>query len=172
MNIDELKYYAIASQLFSDFNSDAIIKKLEKLIEEPPVYLVKEKIKQRTSKLEISLPHNLKEAIIDFEGHSIFLVGIMITDKILTFYIKNYTHIERFYFLILKIMTVLKSLFLFSFSDYEKEVLLRIYTYLETQGYDLSEYEFVKELSRSLRIWSMKSKPKFLSSGTGLTMSL
>ncbi len=147
MNIDELKYYTIASHLFSDFNRDEIIKKLEKLVEEPPVYLVKEKIKQKTSKLEISLPNNLKGAIIDFEGHPVFLVGIMITDKILTFYIKNYTHIERFYFLLLKIMSVLKGLFLFSFSDFEKEGLLKIYLYLETQGYDLSEYEFIKRLS-------------------------
>jgi len=147
LNFDELKYYTIASQLFSDFNSDEIIKKLEKLVEEPTVYLVKEKIKQKTSKLEISLPNNLKGAIIDFEGHPVFLVGIMITDKILTFYIKNYTHIERFYFLLLKIMSVLKGLFLFSFSDFEKEGLLKIYLYLETQGYDLSEYEFIKGLS-------------------------
>lgn len=147
MNIDELKYYTIASKLFSDFNSDEIIEKLEKLVEEPPVYVVKEEIKQKTSKLEIPLPDNLKGAIIDFEGHPIFLVGIMITDKILTFYIKNYTHIERLYFLILKIMSVLKGLYLFSFSDFEKEGLLKIYLYLEKQGYDLSEYEFIKGLS-------------------------
>ena len=108
------------------------INTLEELVAEPAVYLVKEKIKQKTSKLELSLPENLKGAIIDFEGHPIFLVGIMITDKILTFYIKNYAHIERFYFLILKVMKVLKELFLFSFSDYEKEELLKIYTYLET----------------------------------------
>lgn len=111
------------------------------------MYLVKEKIKQNTSQQELSLPKNLKGAVIDFEGHSIFLVGIMITDKILTFYIKNYTHIERFYLLILKVMKVLKEIFLFSFSDNEKKGLLKIYTYLETQGYDLSEYEFIKKLT-------------------------
>jgi hypothetical protein len=147
MNRDELKYYTIASRLFTEFNSDAIINKLETLVEKSPLYVIKEKIKQKTTHIDYSLPANLKGAIIDFEGHPIFLVGIMITDKILTFYIKNYTHIERFYFLILKVMSILKELSLFSFSDYEKEALLKIYTYLEMQGFDLTDYNFIKDLT-------------------------
>lgn len=147
MNIDELKYYTIASQLFTEFNSDGIINKLERLVDEPPVYVVKEKIKQTTAHINYSLPANLKGVVIDFEGHPIFLVGIMITDKILTFYIKNYNYLERFYFLILKVMKILNEFYLFSFSDYEKEALLKIYTYLETQGYDLSEFDFIKNLT-------------------------
>ncbi len=147
MDIDELKYYTVASQLFDTFNSEEIIEDLENLVGESPIYFIKEKIRRKTSKVHIPLPENLKAAIIDFEGQPVFLVGIMIVDKILTFYIKNYTHIERLYFLILKVMRVLREIQLFAFSTFEKRELLKIYHYLETQGYDLSDYSFIEGLS-------------------------
>lgn len=84
--------------------------------------------------------------IIDFEGNPTFLCGLFLHDTLFTFYIENKTHLDTLYLTILEILRQTQELTLFSFSNHEKEEILRIYRYLEVQGYDLKDYKLIEDL--------------------------
>lgn len=83
-------------------------------------------------------------ALIDFEGSPVFMCGILIHGKILTFYIENYRFRNDLYITIFEILKTIQSYTLYAFSDHERFELLNMYRYLEVQGHDTSQYSFIE----------------------------
>lgn len=91
-------------------------------------------------------PFTQHAAIIDFEGNPVFLVGIMIYDTLLSYYIEDYDHKIDLYLVLLNTLKVASGFVFFSFSTHEREEIQKIYRYLELQGIDLSEYRCIKQI--------------------------
>lgn len=89
------------------------------------------------------LPHQV--VIIDFESSPVTLIGLMIYDTILTYYIEDYQHLNEFYHFILKLFSIASEhdLIFFCFSSFEQQEILKIYDTLNEQQYDLSDYDFI-----------------------------
>ena len=106
-------------------------------------------VKVKTSVLagklrEHNIPINKTAAIVDFEED--FMMGIMIRDTLFTFYIEERRWHYFFCKCVLKTLRVLQDAYLFSFSDYDKNIVLLMYEDLEIKGYNMEKYEFVKHL--------------------------
>ena len=86
-------------------------------------------------------------AIIDFEGSPTILIGLMIYKTILTYYIDDHEHLYELYKTLLEILFITQKISMFCFSEYEQQEILRIYTALSEQGFDLSKYSFISSLS-------------------------
>ncbi len=87
---------------------------------------------------------NFKIALIDFEGSPVFMCGILIHGKIITFYIENYKFRSTLYITILELIKKIQNYALFAFSDHERFELLFIYRYLGVQAHDISQYSFIE----------------------------
>ncbi|MFX1525480.1 MAG: hypothetical protein ACFFCC_18380 [Promethearchaeota archaeon] len=70
-------------------------------------------------------------------------MGLMIHNTILSYYIEDYQYNNELHLVILKAFSVICGMAIFCFSVYERQELLRIFTSLTEQGYDLSQYEFI-----------------------------
>ena len=89
---------------------------------------------------------NYHIALIDFEGSPVFMCGLLIHGKILTFYIENYKFRNDLYITILELISKIQNYILFAFSDHERFELLNIYMYLGIQGQNTSQYSFIETL--------------------------
>ncbi len=89
---------------------------------------------------------NYQIALIDFEGSPVFMCGLLIHGKILTFYIENYKFRDDLYITILELISKIQNYFFFAFSDHERFELLNIYMYLGVQGQNTSLYSFIETL--------------------------
>jgi hypothetical protein len=142
--LNELQKWNIASEINENYNFESILLKLTSITRPPQVKFISKKIDFQTEDTYTPIP--FKIAIIDFEGSPAILTGLMIQDTILTYYIEDYQFLNEFYLVILEILIIIRDVPLFCFSVYEQQEILRIYTFLSEQGYDLSQYEFIKSL--------------------------
>jgi len=140
-----MQKYNTAYQIEGHYDLSALIHRLEGLVKNTPIKFVKKRFSSETNNFFNTLPHNFKIAIIDFEGNPIFLCGLLIRDILLTFYIENYSHKNKLYKLILKILKIAGELTFFAFSDHERIELLKIYHYLKIQGEDVSDFSFIEK---------------------------
>ncbi len=83
-------------------------------------------------------------ALIDFEGSPVFMCGILIHGRILTFYIDTYRLRNDLYFSIFEILRKIQNYTLYAFSDHERFELINIYRYLGVQGYETLQFSFIE----------------------------
>ena len=131
MGVNELKKWNYAKLLSRPYNKKREIDRLQSLSQGDYIQFI-------IRKSEMRLPFHA--IILDFEGNPVFMIGIMIDDTLLTFYIEDYEYRNELYQLLLNIFTILQDEVYFTFSDHEKEEIKKIYQYLEYQGEDLSKY--------------------------------
>jgi hypothetical protein len=144
MEINDLQKYNLAQEMATSYDADELIRTLNTIPKPLGVKLICKKIEFQTNEPYSPIPH--KVALIDFEGSPAILMGILIHDTILTYYIEDYRHLNEFHLTLLKIFSVIRDLTIFEFSSYEHQELIRIHTSLSEQGYNLSDYEFIKTL--------------------------
>ncbi len=145
MEINDLQKWNIALDIHDDFDFEVLIVQLETLNLPPEVKLIERKI--HFSPNDLYSPIGYKLGIIDFEGSPTFLVGLMIYDTILTYYIDDHEHLDALCKTLFEILFFTQKITLFCFSEYEQQEILRIYTTLSEQGFDLSKYSFISSLS-------------------------
>ncbi len=170
MEINELQKWNIAKKIGESYNFEALITQLNNIDRPSDVKLISKTIDFQTNDTYKQVPY--QAVIIDFEGSPVTLVGLMIFDTILTYYIEDYQYLNEFYMVILEIFSVARQLTLFCFSMYEQQEILRIHTNLGEQGYELSRYRFIESLpifnlqkekfeSITEAVFSTNSKVKF-----------
>jgi len=142
MEVNNIQKFNIAYQIQKKFNAFPIIKKLKEYRRDPHVKFVSYKLPQKS---HYKIPKDVRVAIIDFEGSPTFMLGILIQDTILTYYIEDYTHKIVFYRLVFNLLKIARDLWFFAFSDHERTELLGFYHYLQVQGEDISEFAFITE---------------------------
>ena len=141
MEITELQKWNIAGEINKVYDFKPIISRLENMNVPPNVKVIRHTLNFHPEKAYKNISY--QAIIIDFEGNPVILVGLMINNTILTYYIEDYQYLNEFYMVILEIFSVANDLTFFCFSTYEQQELLRIYTTLNEQGYDLSKYNFI-----------------------------
>ena len=139
--INDLQRWNIAQEICSSYDTDELIERFNNIPIPPSVKFNTKKIDFQVSNNYAPIPY--KVVLIDFEGSPLILIGLMIYDTILTYYIEDYQYLNEFYIVILEIFFIARDLTFFCFSSYEQQELLRIYTTLSEQGYDLTKYEFI-----------------------------
>lgn len=144
MEINELQKWNIATEIVSEYDFESLISLLTTITLPPEVKLITKKIDLQGSNPYSSIPY--KVMLIDFEGSPAILIGLMIHDTILTYYIEEYLHLNEFYLTVLEIFLIAADLTFFCFSMYEQQEILRMYTILSEQGYNLSKYRFITSL--------------------------
>ena len=171
MEITELQKWNIAGEINKVYDFKPIISRLENMNVPPNVKVIRHTLNFHPEKAYKNISY--QAIIIDFEGNPVILVGLMINNTILTYYIEDYQYLNEFYMVILEIFSVANDLTFFCFSTYEQQEVLLIYTTLSEQGYNLSEYNFIatfpiiniqKERFESVveAVFSTNSKVKFL----------
>lgn len=146
MELSDLKKWNIAYRICKSFNHKPIIKKLETLHLGSTVKFVKKQIKNNAQYKYNPLLEKYQVGFIDFEGSPVFLCGLMIKDTLITYYIENNTHRDDLFLVILEALNRANELIFFGFSEYEKIELLKIFQCLQSQGYSISSYNFIKTL--------------------------
>jgi len=170
MEINDLQKWNIANEICSHYNFEALITQLKNMHRPSDVKLISKTIDFQTNDTYKPVPYQV--VIIDFEGSPVILMGLMIYDTILTYYIEDYQYLNEFYIVILEIFSIARQLTLFCFSMYEQQEILRIHTRLSEQGYELSRYRFIESLpifnlqkekfeSITEAVFSTNSKVKF-----------
>ena len=145
MEINDLQKWNIALDIHDNFDFGPLLLQLESINFSPVVTLIKKRINFSVS--DIYTPLNFKLAIIDFEGSPTILIGLMINNTILTYYIDDHEHLYELNKTLLEILFITQKISIFCFSEYEQQEILRIYTTLNEQGLDLSKYSFISSLS-------------------------
>jgi len=140
--INDLQKWNIAREIDRNFDFEPLIVQLNTVNLPPEVKCISKRIDFQGSTTYNPIPY--KVIIIDFEGSPVMLVGLMIQDTILTYYIEDYQYLNEFYLVILEIFSIASKPTFFCFSSYEQQETLRIYTSLKEQGYDLSNSNFIK----------------------------
>lgn len=87
---------------------------------------------------------NYQIVLIDFEGSPLFMCGLLIHGKILTFYIDSYQLRNELYITIFELLKIIKNYTLYAFSDHERFELRNMYRYLQVQGKETSQYSFIE----------------------------
>ena len=64
----------------------------------------------------------------------------MVHTTLFTFYIKDFEHRSKLYLLLVEILTSIRDVTYFAFSDHEKQEIKKMYQYLECQGINLSQF--------------------------------
>lgn len=146
MELNELQKWNLIRSIFNQFRVKPVITHIEAIPRDPNVKYVKKTIQYNKESLFNPIPDTYRIGIIDFEGNPTFLGGLFLHDVLFTFYIENSSYQDMLYLTILEILKQTREVTLFSFSTHEKEEILRIYRYLEVQGYDLNAYKFVETL--------------------------
>ena len=132
MGVNELQKLNCAAILNNkSFDYDNVIDRLESISKREDIYTTK-------TVVETSLPS--RAIILDFEGSPMFLIGIMVHTTLFTFYIKDFEHRSKLYFLLVEILTSIRDVTYFAFSDHEKQEIKKMYQYLECQGINLSQF--------------------------------
>jgi hypothetical protein len=144
IEINELQKWNIAQEITADYNPDEVIKQLSTVSLSSGVHVIYKKLESKEHIHYSPIPY--KVALIDFEGSPAILMGILIHDTIITYYIEDYKYLNEFYLIILEVFSTARDLALFGFSSYEQQEIMRIYISLNEQGYNLSKYEFIKAL--------------------------
>lgn len=168
--INDLQKWNIAHKIRGYINFETIITRFKKIDRPSSVKFTSKTIDFKDNDTYKLIPY--QAIIVDFEGTPVILIGLMINDTILTYYIADYQCINEFNMVILEIFSIARQLTLFCFSMYEKQEILRIYTSLSEQGYDLSKYSFIESLpiinlqkekfeSITEAVFSTNSKVKF-----------
>ncbi|MFW9823239.1 MAG: hypothetical protein ACFFE4_09905 [Candidatus Thorarchaeota archaeon] len=134
MEINELQKWNIAGDIISNFNAQSLIRQLANI-------KLPSGVNFKSSKIDKPIPY--KVVLIDFEGSPAVLMGLLIQDTILTYFIEDYEYLTQLHLVILEVFSITRELQFFGFSIYEQQELLRIYTSLNEQGYDLSKYKFI-----------------------------
>ncbi len=171
MEVNELQKWNIANKISGNYNFEALITQLKNIDRLSDVKFTSKAIDFQTNDIYKPVPYQI--VIIDFEGSPVILVGLMIYDTILSYYIEDYQYINEFYMAILEIFSIARQLTLFCFSMYEQKEILRIHTSLSEQGYELSRYFFIESLpiinlqkekfeSITEAVFSTNSKVKFI----------
>lgn len=142
MEVNEMQKWNIAHRINTQYDFTSIIMNLENVERDSKIEFIKQSLLEEEY---IPFPKNLKIAIIDFEGSPVFMCGIMIQNTIFTYYIKESCHKIELYKVIFKILQLATDLSVFAFSDYERLQILNMYHYLQVQGKDVSELNFIKE---------------------------
>ena len=93
-----------------------------------------------TNKTVADTPLPCHAAILDFEGNPVFMIGLMISNVCVTYYIEDYKYRTELYLLLLTIISTSKDILYFTFSDHERQELTKIYQYVACQGIDLQLY--------------------------------
>ena len=145
LEINDLQKWNIAKEICTNYDANELIAKLSNIPRPEQVKFNSKKIDFQANDIYTSIPYRL--VLIDLEGSPVILIGLMIHDSILTYYIEDYQYLNEFYIVILEIMFIARDVTFFCFSSYEQQELLRIYTFLSEQGFNLSKYEFIKNLS-------------------------
>lgn len=125
---------------FSLVNGD-----LEKVERDSHVKFIKKIISEEEYPSSHPLSNDMKIAIIDFEGSPVFMCGIMIHNTIFTYFIENPSDNNELFLTIFRVLKKAKDFSFFAFSDYERIELLKMFRYLQVQGYKVSEFRFLKE---------------------------
>lgn len=142
MEVNNIQKFNIARKIRTKFDASPIINKLKECKRDPHIRFVSYTLPQKS---HYKIPKDVRVAIIDFEGSSTFMLGILIQDTILTYYIEDYAHKIIFYKLVFTLLKIARSLWFFAFSDHERKELLGFYHYLQVQGKDVSEFSFITE---------------------------
>lgn len=142
MEVNDLQKWNIAVEIDIDYDFESLILQLNTITRPPEVKLISKTIDFQASNTYAPIPY--KVILIDFEGSPAILIGLMIYDTILTYYIEDYQYLNEFYMVIFEILFIARNLRLFCFSAYETQEMLRIYTALNEQGFNLSKYEFIE----------------------------
>jgi hypothetical protein len=137
MEVNELQKWNLAQKIQEDYNFVSLVKQLESM--NRPEYI---KLEKKEVKLSES-PGMCKIGILDFEGMPIFCAGILLHNIILTYYIESYTYKTEFYKFIFRLLKIAKDLTFFAFSEHERTELTNMYQYLQVQGEDVSEFDFL-----------------------------
>lgn len=140
--LNDLQKWNIAQKICGNHNVEDLITQIKNINRPSAVKFTSKIIKLQTNNPYKPLPYQV--IIIDFEGSPIILVGLMINDIILTYYIEDYQHLNEFHVLILELLSIARDVPFFCFSAYEQQEILKIYTSLSEQGFDLSKYDFIK----------------------------
>lgn len=144
MEINDLQKWNVALKIKRDTNFETVITRFKNIDRPSDVKLTSKVIAFKTNNPYKPIPY--QAVIIDFEGSPVILIGLMINDTILTYYIEDYQYLNEFYMVILDVFSIARQLTLFCFSMYEQQEILRIYTILNEQGYELSRYRFIESL--------------------------
>jgi len=131
MGVNELKKWNYAHLLHkpcTEYDWITILKSLPRA----------ETIHMKIHHSDLTIPP--RAIILDFEGNPVFMVGIMINNTLLSFYIKGNEHKDEFYCFILQMLTSLKGAVYFTFSPHEEQEIKKMYQYLTYQGRTLSCY--------------------------------
>ena len=170
MEINDLRKWNIANEISNGYNFESLITQLKNMQRPSDVKFISKILDFQTNDNYKPVPYQV--VIIDFEGSPVTLIGLMIHDTILTYYIEDYQYLNDFYMVILEIFSIARQLTLFCFSMYEQQEILRIHTNLSEQGYELSKYHFIESLpiinlqkekfeSITEAVFSTNSKVKF-----------
>ncbi len=136
MEVNDLQKWNLAHNLSNKKTKKIETSILEGVISSSVKFVSEDLIKSEQDEYHI--------ALIDFEGSPIFMCGILIHDKILTFYIENYRFRNDLYITIFEILKKIQNYTVYTFSDHERFELLNMYRYLRVQGYDTSQYSFIE----------------------------
>ena len=136
MEVNQLKQWNLAQKI-SDNKCENISTEILEDIKNPSIKIASYNL----AKCEYD---NFKISIIDFEGSPVFMCGILIHGKIITFYIENYKSRSTLYITILELIKKIENYILYAFSDHERFELINIYRYLGVQGYNTSQLSFIE----------------------------
>ena len=136
MEVNQLKQWNLAQKI-SDNKCENISTEILEDVSSPSIKIASYNL----AKCEYD---NFKIALIDFEGSPIFLCGLLIHGKIITYYIEKYKFRNELYLTILELLKKIQSYALFAFSDHERFELLNLYRYLGVQAQDISQYSFIE----------------------------
>jgi len=142
MEVNDLQKWNIAKKICGNYNFEALITQLKNIHRPSDVKLISITHDFQTKDTYKPVPYQV--VIVDFEGSPVILMGLMINDTILTYYIENYQYLNDFYMVILEVFSIARDLTFFCFSAYEQQEILRISTALSEQGYNLSRYNFIR----------------------------
>ncbi|MFX1504670.1 MAG: hypothetical protein ACFFDC_01025 [Promethearchaeota archaeon] len=170
MEINELQKWNIATQLNVPFNVNELVEQLSIILLAPQVKRVIHQVDFQSNPHYTPIP--FKAVLLDFEGSPAVLMGLMVHDTIISYYVEDYQFLNEFYMAILEAITIVCHLPIFCFSVYEQQEIIRIYTTLQEQGFDVSPYEFItsvplinlqktKSESVAEAVFSTKSSVKF-----------
>ena len=140
-----MQKWNIAHWIYGHYDFSPLIRDLENIKRDTNVKIIKKVISGKEFPMFHPLPNTYKMAIIDFEGDPIFLCGILIQDIIFTYYRESPSFKNELYLVIIRALKIARKLTFFAFSDHERTELLKMYQYLQKQGYDVSEFEFIKK---------------------------
>ncbi len=144
MDINELKKVNVIGNLFRRFNCTKVIKEIDTIPLTSHVFHYSKTLKGRDVIYDLS---NYKAGIIDFEGKEIpFMLGILVCNRINIFFIKDLLFKNEFFKLIYRLLEIIKKIYLFSFSDFEYDVINKIYKEIEDITNETIDFTFIKDL--------------------------